>query len=120
VVDPVAFPAVPRHAGGLRITITRAHGEDDVRALLDAVAEVIALHEKPSVRRSAWARRRAHRDREGRDLRRGRDRRTRPLPASGRRGRWGARERSRGVGGGGERATTRAGAGTQLATRDVP
>lgn len=42
LVNPVAFPAVPRHAGGLRITITRAHTEADVRGLLAAVAEVVA------------------------------------------------------------------------------
>ncbi|MBK9034426.1 MAG: aminotransferase class I/II-fold pyridoxal phosphate-dependent enzyme [Myxococcales bacterium] len=41
LVNPVAFPAVPRNAGGIRITITRAHTSADLATLVDAVVEVI-------------------------------------------------------------------------------
>ena len=47
LVNPVAFPAVPRHAGGLRLTLTRAHRLEDVRALADAIADLVARLEAP-------------------------------------------------------------------------
>lgn len=49
LVNPVAFPAVPRTAGGLRITVSRAHTEADLEALVDALAEVVAPVREPRV-----------------------------------------------------------------------
>lgn len=51
LVNPVAFPAVPRNAGGMRITLTRNHTEEDVRGLLDALTDVIELRARPAPRR---------------------------------------------------------------------
>jgi len=41
LVNPVAFPAVPIRAGGIRFTLTRAHTEEDIRALLGAIDSII-------------------------------------------------------------------------------
>ena len=42
LVNPVAFPAVPMDAGGLRITLTRAHRRADVDRLAVAIVDAIA------------------------------------------------------------------------------
>ncbi len=42
LVNPVAFPAVPMDAGGLRVTLTRAHTRADVDGLVAAIGEAIA------------------------------------------------------------------------------
>jgi len=49
LVNPVAFPAVPRNAGGLRITITRSHTEADIRALAHALVDVLPAAAEPRV-----------------------------------------------------------------------
>jgi 7-keto-8-aminopelargonate synthetase-like enzyme len=41
LVNPVAFPAVPRRQGGVRFTVTRAHSDADVRRLVNALAAVV-------------------------------------------------------------------------------
>jgi 7-keto-8-aminopelargonate synthetase-like enzyme len=41
LVNPVAFPAVPMHKGGLRVTITRAQTAEDLRELLTEIASVV-------------------------------------------------------------------------------
>ena len=42
LVNPVAFPAVPRDAGGLRIPLTRAHRRADVDGLAAAIGDARA------------------------------------------------------------------------------
>lgn len=49
LVNPVAFPAVPLRAGGIRFTLARAHTEHDVRGLVSAI-ETIILEEKGAAR----------------------------------------------------------------------
>ena len=41
LVNPVSFPAVPMDAGGVRITLTRAHRREDVDGLAEALSGVI-------------------------------------------------------------------------------
>ncbi|MEQ1502669.1 MAG: aminotransferase class I/II-fold pyridoxal phosphate-dependent enzyme [Myxococcota bacterium] len=52
LVNPVAYPAVPRGSAGIRFTVTRAHTEADLARLIDAIAvEVRALGELRAPRR---------------------------------------------------------------------
>ncbi|HEX5057783.1 MAG TPA: aminotransferase class I/II-fold pyridoxal phosphate-dependent enzyme [Kofleriaceae bacterium] len=41
LVNPVAFPAVPRDAGGIRLTITRCHTTSDIQRLVAAIGDVV-------------------------------------------------------------------------------
>lgn len=53
LVNPVSFPAVPRHAGGIRITITRAHTDDDLDALFAAVGDIVRARARPRLERKS-------------------------------------------------------------------
>jgi 7-keto-8-aminopelargonate synthetase-like enzyme len=39
--DPAAYPAVPKNRSGIRITLTCHHTEEDIRALVDTMAELL-------------------------------------------------------------------------------